>query len=71
MGWMPAPDGIAMCQGDVVLKRHEEEKASMEEVTIVGFDLAKRVFQLHGARSDGSRQADSLAEILSIGFRPS
>lgn len=26
----------------------------MEEVTIVGLDLAKRVFQLHGARSDGS-----------------
>lgn len=26
----------------------------MDEVTIVGVDLAKRVFQLHGARSDGS-----------------
>jgi hypothetical protein len=26
----------------------------MEEVTIVGVDLAKRVFQLHGAATDGS-----------------
>lgn len=26
----------------------------MSEVTIIGIDLAKRVFQLHGARRDGS-----------------
>lgn len=26
----------------------------MSEVTIIGIDLAKRVFQLHGARHDGS-----------------
>lgn len=26
----------------------------MSEVTIIGIDLAKRVFQLHGARVDGS-----------------
>ena len=26
----------------------------MEEVNIIGIDLAKRSFQLHGARSDGS-----------------
>ena len=26
----------------------------MSEVTIIGIDLAKRVFQLHGARKDGS-----------------
>ena len=25
----------------------------MEEVIIVGLDLAKRVFQVHGARADG------------------
>ena len=31
-----------------------EEEASMEEVCIIGIDLAKRSFQLHGARSDGS-----------------
>jgi hypothetical protein len=49
MGWMPAADGIEMCQSDVG-ERHLKEKASMDEVTIVGLDLAKRVFQLHGAR---------------------
>ncbi|WP_287208863.1 hypothetical protein [Mesorhizobium sp.] len=26
----------------------------MEEVTIIGVDLAKNVFQLHGAAADGS-----------------
>ena len=26
----------------------------MKEVTIIGIDLAKRVFQLHGAAADGS-----------------
>ena len=26
----------------------------MSEVTIIGIDLAKRVFQLHGARDDGT-----------------
>lgn len=26
----------------------------MSEVTIIGIDLAKRVFQLHGARHNGS-----------------
>ena len=25
----------------------------MSEVTLIGIDLAKRVFQLHGARADG------------------
>jgi transposase len=26
----------------------------MSEVTLIGIDLAKRIFQLHGARSGGS-----------------
>lgn len=26
----------------------------MSEITIVGIDLAKRVFQLHGSRADGA-----------------
>jgi len=26
----------------------------MDEVTVVGLDLAKRIFHLHGARQDGS-----------------
>jgi transposase len=39
----------------------------MTEVTIIGIDLAKRVFQLHGARSDGSvafRKTLSRAQLL-------
>ena len=31
------PDGIEMCQSDVG-ERHLKEKASMDEVTIVGLD---------------------------------
>jgi hypothetical protein len=45
-------DGIAMCQCDIS-RGHIKEGASMEEVTIVGLDLAKRFFQLHGANADG------------------
>lgn len=37
-----------------MLKPSHEEKASISEVTIIGIDLAKRVFQLHGACQDGS-----------------
>jgi transposase len=32
----------------------EKEEASMTEVSIIGIDLAKRVFHLHGASADGS-----------------
>jgi hypothetical protein len=31
-----------------------QETASMEEVTTIGIDVAKNVFQLHGATADGS-----------------
>ena len=49
---MPPPDGIVMCQtGDY---HPETEEASMTKVTIVGVDLAKNVYQLHGAAEDGS-----------------
>ena len=54
MEWTPSPDGIAMCQGSGVVKATTKEEASMEEVTIIGIDLAKHSFQLHGARADGS-----------------
>jgi len=37
-----------------VSKPKLKEKASMGEVTIIGIDLAKNVFQLRGAASDGS-----------------
>jgi transposase len=35
-------------------KSPEREEASMKEVTIVGIDLAKQVFQIHGASADGA-----------------
>lgn len=53
MEWMPPPDGIAMCQSDVRQNANLRERASMKEVSIVGLDLAKRVFQVHAAGSDG------------------
>jgi hypothetical protein len=63
---MPPPGGIAMCQaGDV--QSLEKGEAFMKEVTIVGIDLAKRVFQLHGAAADGAvvlRKRLSRAQLL-------
>ena len=41
----------------------------MDEVSIIGIDLAKRSFQLHGARSDGSvafRRTASREKLLDI-----
>jgi hypothetical protein len=43
-----APEGIAV--KEVVFGEGE----SMQEVSIIGFDLAKHVFQVHGAHADGS-----------------
>jgi hypothetical protein len=49
---MPPPDGIEVYHaGDVALPAREEE-ASMEKATIIGIDLPKRVFHLHGATAD-------------------
>ena len=42
-----------MCQGSGVEDRDKGE-ASIEKVSIIGLDLAKNVFQAHGACSDGS-----------------
>jgi hypothetical protein len=39
------------------LRYQAKEKAYMEKATIIGIDLAKRVFQVHGAAQDG-RLAD-------------
>jgi len=35
-------------------KHKSKEKASMEDIYIIGVDLAKNVFQLHGASADGA-----------------
>ena len=53
MDWTPPPDGIESCHGGGVINPPREE-ASMEQVSIIGIDLAKNSFQLHGARADGS-----------------
>jgi hypothetical protein len=42
----------------------------MEQVTIVGLDLAKRVFQVHGATADGGiaiRKKLSRGQVLTLG----
>ncbi len=54
MEWTPPPDGIEMCQGGGNMNPTTREEASMEQVTMIGIDLAKRSFQVHGARTDGS-----------------
>jgi transposase len=38
----------------VVSKHKLKERASIGEVSIIGVDLAKNVFQVHGASADGS-----------------
>ena len=53
MEWTPPPDGIAMCQGGGAFEPLKEE-ASTEEVSSIGIHLAKRSFQVHGVRDDGS-----------------
>ncbi|EAQ26823.1 hypothetical protein [Roseovarius sp. 217] len=47
------PLTASRCAILVVSKHNLKERASMEEVTIIGVDLAKNVFQLHGAAADG------------------
>jgi transposase len=42
-----------MCHSGFV-QSHKKEKASMSEVSTIGVDLAKRVFQVHGALPDGN-----------------
>src|SRR5262249_12726439 len=56
-----------MCQGRGVMNRYEG--ASMEQANIIGVDLAKHVFQVHGVRCDGTvafRKAISRAKLLSF-----
>ena len=45
----------------------------MGEVSIIGIDLAKRSFQLHGARADGSvgfRKTLSRGKVLPLASQP-
>jgi transposase len=53
MGWLPpSPDGIVMCQKVVLKKPRNGEDGEMKD-TMIGVDLAKAVFQLHGASMTG------------------
>ena len=54
MDWTPPPDGIESCQGGDGINATRKEKASMDQASIIGIDLAKHSFQVHGARADGS-----------------
>src|SRR5690606_35132237 len=54
MGWMPPTPTASQCAKLVMLKSPEKERAFMGQATIVGVDLAKRVFQVHGAAADGA-----------------
>ncbi len=49
----PAP-GIAMCQSVVPIKDHEQNEPSAMNVTTIGLDLAKNVFQVHGIDDAGN-----------------
>ena len=42
MGWMPPPDGIAMCHNGFIGTNARE--ASMSEISILAIDLAKGSF---------------------------
>ena len=50
----PVPDGIAECQSCGVQSHRNGKGASVEKATIIGVDLAKNVFQVHGAATDGT-----------------
>jgi hypothetical protein len=65
MGWTP-PGGIEMCQGSGCCNT-ATRRASMYLVSIIGLDLAKNVFQAHGAGADRSvafRRKLSRAQLL-------
>jgi Transposase len=62
-----APPTASKCATLVMLRYQAKEKASMEKATIIGIDLAKRVFQVHGATQEGRpvfRKKVSRAQLL-------
>ena len=48
----PAP-GIAMCQSVVVIFNHEQKGPPTMNITTIGLDLAKNVFQVHAIDEAG------------------
>ncbi len=62
------PAGIVMCPNGVV-RAPDKAETSMYETTIIGIDLAKHVFQLHGSTRDGRvtfRRKLSRSQLLSF-----
>ena len=51
MGWM-AP--LRHRRAKLVSKSHQEREPSMSEITTIGLDLAKHVFQVHGIDAQGT-----------------
>src|SRR5215467_4941296 len=51
MGWM-AP--LRHLSANGVSKNHQEREPSMSEITTIGLDLAKHVFQVHGIDAQGT-----------------
>ena len=47
MVWISPAPGIAMCQSVVSIKDHEQKGPSAMNVSIIGLDLGKNVFQVH------------------------
>jgi hypothetical protein len=52
MGWM-APLRH-QCAKLVFSENHQEREPSMSEITTIGLDLAKHVFQVHGVDAEGT-----------------
>jgi hypothetical protein len=44
----------------VVVEDHQEWEPSMNEITTIGLDLAKNVFQVHGADATGTTVVPSI-----------
>jgi len=54
MGWLPpASDGIVMCQTGGCVGHEKERTATVTKDMMIGVDLAKHVFHLHGATMSG------------------
>ena len=49
----PTRSGIVVCQSGSVIKPLEPEGASIMNITTIGIDLAKNVFQVHGVDARG------------------
>ena len=47
------PLAASRCQL-VFLENHQEREPSMSEITTIGLDLAKHVFQVHGVDAQGT-----------------